>query len=260
MLTVYTSTFCRPDYVQLLADSLVATCQQDYRFVVFVQPGGLRRNWGNVHAVVEGTTAGYGAWRDIVPAMGSGESLILHDDCVPVLPFTAEMFAADHMVRPGGTTLQFHRGGNGPPRAAVDVFRVRPGQECPAGWGAFCEQAGTCQVESMCGGTFLHIDKGTIFSPAAAVNAGKRALVEQIAAALGFSAPDELTADELAQHPGRMSGPTYGLGDMVAAGLSAVGITKERAQRVASAVGVKDCGCAKRQEALNKLGRRLGIG
>lgn len=51
-----------------------------------------------------------------------------------------------------------------------------------------------------------------------------------------------------------------GLGDMVASGLAAVGITKERAQAVASAVGVKDCGCKKRQQALNELGRRIGIG
>lgn len=51
-----------------------------------------------------------------------------------------------------------------------------------------------------------------------------------------------------------------GLGDMVAAGLSAVGITKERVQRVANAVGIKDCGCAKRQQALTELGRKFGIG
>lgn len=50
-----------------------------------------------------------------------------------------------------------------------------------------------------------------------------------------------------------------GLGDMVASGLAAVGITKERAQAVASAVGVKDCGCAKRQAALNKLGEKLSL-
>lgn len=49
----------------------------------------------------------------------------------------------------------------------------------------------------------------------------------------------------------------HGLGDMVAAGLSAVGITPDR---VSAALGVKDCGCKKRQEALNALGRRLGIG
>jgi hypothetical protein len=48
-----------------------------------------------------------------------------------------------------------------------------------------------------------------------------------------------------------------GLGDMVAAGLSAVGITPER---VSAALGVKDCGCAKRQALLNEWGRKVGIG
>ena len=47
-----------------------------------------------------------------------------------------------------------------------------------------------------------------------------------------------------------------GLGDMVAAGLATVGITKER---VSKALG-RDCGCAKRQAALNEFGKRLGIG
>lgn len=50
-----------------------------------------------------------------------------------------------------------------------------------------------------------------------------------------------------------------GLGDMVASGLAAVGITKERAQAVANTVGVQDCGCGKRQAALNKLGEKLGL-
>jgi hypothetical protein len=48
-----------------------------------------------------------------------------------------------------------------------------------------------------------------------------------------------------------------GLGDMVAAGLEAIGITKAR---VAAAMGVTDCGCNKRQQQLNALGRWLGIG
>jgi hypothetical protein len=47
-----------------------------------------------------------------------------------------------------------------------------------------------------------------------------------------------------------------GLGDMVASGLSAIGITKERVSKLAGG----DCGCAKRQAALNELGRRMGIG
>jgi hypothetical protein len=48
-----------------------------------------------------------------------------------------------------------------------------------------------------------------------------------------------------------------GLGDLVASGLSAIGITPER---VSKALGVKDCGCKGRADALNALGRRLGIG
>lgn len=50
-----------------------------------------------------------------------------------------------------------------------------------------------------------------------------------------------------------------GLGDMVAAGLAAVGITKERVQAVANKVGIKDCGCKKRQAALNRAGEYLGL-
>ena len=46
------------------------------------------------------------------------------------------------------------------------------------------------------------------------------------------------------------------LGDMIASGLSAIGITKERV----SALAGGDCGCQKRQEALNELGRKIGIG
>lgn len=50
-----------------------------------------------------------------------------------------------------------------------------------------------------------------------------------------------------------------GLGDMIEMGLSSIGITKERVQRVANAVGIKDCGCGKRQAAANKLGTYLGM-
>lgn len=46
-----------------------------------------------------------------------------------------------------------------------------------------------------------------------------------------------------------------GLGDMVADGLAAVGITKER---VTKAVG-RDCGCSKRQAALNAIGEKIGL-
>lgn len=58
--------------------------------------------------------------------------------------------------------------------------------------------------------------------------------------------------------------PTYrrcqvdvsGLGDMVARGLAAVGITKERVEAVLGG----PCGCSGRQQKLNELGRMIGIG
>lgn len=68
---------------------------------------------------------------------------------------------------------------------------------------------------------------------------------------------DRIVVDEAhAAYPKTHKPRGAGLGDMVAAGLSAVGITPERV----SAVTGKPCGCKKRQEALNALGRRLGIG
>lgn len=47
-----------------------------------------------------------------------------------------------------------------------------------------------------------------------------------------------------------------GLGDLVKAGLSAVGITEER---VSKAIG-RPCGCGARVETLNRIGAKLGIG
>ena len=81
--------------------------------------------------------------------------------------------------------------------------------------------------------------------------------MEQVRPCIVSQDGDRITVDET--HPAYPRARP-GLGDMVAAGLSAVGITKERAQAVASAVGVKDCGCAKRQAAANRLGHKyLGL-
>jgi hypothetical protein len=52
-----------------------------------------------------------------------------------------------------------------------------------------------------------------------------------------------------------------GLGDMVSDFLSVFGITKRRVNSAAIAVGVSDCGCAARQQAMNEWGKKnLGIG
>jgi hypothetical protein len=77
--------------------------------------------------------------------------------------------------------------------------------------------------------------------------------LKQVRACIVSEDGDTITVDET--HPAYPRAKP-GLGDMVAAGLSAIGITKVRV----SAVVGHDCGCAKRQEALNELGRRVGIG
>jgi hypothetical protein len=93
----------------------------------------------------------------------------------------------------------------------------------------------------------------------------RRATLASVAAQRGYSGDSAaacITTDygdgwvEIdTEHPAYPRAKT-GLGDMVAAGLSAVGITKERVSKLAGG----DCGCHKRQEALNELGRKIGIG
>jgi hypothetical protein len=77
--------------------------------------------------------------------------------------------------------------------------------------------------------------------------------LDEVRACIVSQDGDRITVDET--HPAYPR-KKPGLGDMVAAGLSAVGITKERVSKILG----KQCGCAKRQEKLNELGRRLGIG
>lgn len=47
------------------------------------------------------------------------------------------------------------------------------------------------------------------------------------------------------------------LGDMIHAGLGAIGITPER---VAAALGLEDCGCEERRQLANELGHIIGFG
>lgn len=81
--------------------------------------------------------------------------------------------------------------------------------------------------------------------------------LEQVRPCIVSQDGDTITVDET--HPAYPH-KKPGLGDRVASALDAVGITKERVQAVASKVGVKDCGCAKRQQKWNEIGRKFGIG
>lgn len=260
MLNIYTNTFCRPDYVQVLADALALTVQEEYRFSVIVQPGGLRREWRNVAEVIDGTMTGYAAWRDTARFMNDNtRTVIVHDDCVPMLPWDSSIFQAPACTRRGGSTVQFYIGPAQPAIPMIVATRVMEAVHCPGRWSAgLCEAAANAYAETMFDGTFLHIDKGTLGSPSCGANQYKPALVEAICNELGIEKPDDLTPEELAIHPGKdiRSPRPMGLGDMVASGLSAVGITKERVSQIAG----RDCGCKKRQQALNELGKKFGIG
>jgi len=258
MLTVFTSTCCRPDYVQLLSWALRATATEPYRLVVVVHPGGLRRDWDGVDEVIDGKTAGYVAWREARP-MITGPSVIMHDDCVPVLPWGREIFPSPHCARVAGHTLYYHAG---PPQTATPAIlaaRVTDQADCPRGWSSdLCLAAVAAHAEQMLDGAFLHIDKGTIARPDCPANTAKPRLVKAICEFLGISLPEPLTAAEAAFHPGKFfpSMVRPGLGDLVKSGLSAVGITEER---VSKAIG-RPCGCGKRAAAMNQFGAKyLGM-
>lgn len=263
MLNIYTSTFCRPDYVQLLADAIAVTAREDYRFVVVVQPDGLRREWRNVHEVVDGRTRGYGSWRDATAMIGLGSrGLVIHDDCVPVLPWSSEMFGDQSVTRRGGHTIHYYHDGYRMPSPQIAATRVRETTDCADRWsGELCKAASDAYAEAMMDGTFLHIDKGTIGSLSCGANEHKPALVEAICNELGIERPEDLTRAEMASHPGKnIRSPRQvaasGLGDIVKAGLSAVGITEER---VSKAIG-RPCGCGKRAAAMNQFGAKyLGL-
>lgn len=77
--------------------------------------------------------------------------------------------------------------------------------------------------------------------------------LEAVRACIVSDEGDTITVDET--HPAYPRAKP-GLGDMVKAGLSAIGITEER---VSKAIG-RPCGCSQRAEALNELGRKIGIG
>lgn len=82
--------------------------------------------------------------------------------------------------------------------------------------------------------------------------------LDEVRACIASEDGDSITVDET--HPAYPRA-RHGLGDMIAAGLDAIGITKSRVQALASKVGIKDCGCSKRQRIANELGAKyLGIG
>lgn len=208
MLTVYTSTYCRPDYVQLLAYALQRTLIEPYRFIVVVHPNGLKREWYGVDEIIDGVTSGYEAWKEVLEIM-NGPSVIMHDDLVPVMPWSSASFSGSNVTRFSGQTLHYHANKIDTmrvnhPTPSIKAKRINTLADCPDKWSSkLCKAAVDSKVEVMLNGIFLHIDKGTIFNPKTGINTTKTHLVEAIAEYLGCDVPSPLQPEELLIHPGR---------------------------------------------------------
>lgn len=74
-----------------------------------------------------------------------------------------------------------------------------------------------------------------------------------------FSRGEFTSASVVARNFDPPAPPRPGLGDLATKVFSSVGITEARAQAVAKAVGLKDCGCNRRRAAMNRLGEKLGL-
>ena len=171
----------------------------------------------------------------VVRARMNSVGVFVESDIIPVVEWSPDDYPGTLRVLEGspgrgwfGMTIARGKG----PHELIPQRYIRNGG-CP-GWlpAELCAPALAANAKVV-GSHFLHLDKMSRPSPEAA-------------------AKNELL-DLLIK---RFGPPRLGLGDYVAAGLSAVGITPER---VSNALG-RPCGCKERQAALNELGRRIGIG
>lgn len=239
-MRIYTATNTRPDVATLWFKAMRATLQTPAVLVEAhaSEPTGCAdesvpiedHGFGNPLFVV----------RKVIPA--DGDRMFVEEDIIPVVPWSPDEYQGDLLF------LDAHRGAPWPaftvartrnafrPFGLVPQRFVRDGG-CPEWLPAELCQPALDANAKVVGSHFLHIDKVYRRLP-------------------GAEAKDRLIELLHGWFDGRTFERRRGLGDMVAAGLSAIGVTKERV----SAVLGKPCACGQRQAALNELGRRIGIG
>jgi len=168
--------------------------------------------------------------------------MFLEEDMIPVRPWSVDDYPGRLVAAQGNDAgqpwpaLTIKRAEGEPATSIVPQRFVRDGG-CPDWLPAeLCEPALRANAKVL-GAHFLHLDK--MYRTNVPEAAEKNALLELLR---------ERYADAPPARPG--------LGDMVSAGLAAVGITPER---VSKALG-RPCGCKERAAKLNELGKRLGIG
>jgi len=239
-VNVYTATERRPEIAEVWCSAVRSTLMNPHRTVVAYQlaePSACDSAMG-IHQA--GAAAGPWVIRTLLPTQGV--RLYLEEDVMPVRPWSLDDYPGEQLYAEGSPGNPWHafylaRGRRGAAISLVPQRFVRDGG-CPDWLPAdLCEPALRANAKVL-GQHFLHLDK--MYRPEVPEAAAKNELLELLR---------KRFADAPPANPG--------LGDMVSAGLSAIGITPER---VSKALGVKDCGCKKRQQQLNDLGRRIGIG
>lgn len=170
--------------------------------------------------------------------------MFLEEDMVPVVPWSVDDYQGKLVAVQGNDSgqpwpaLTIKRNEGSPDTAIIPQRFIRDGG-CPE-WlpQELCEPAIAANVKVI-GNHFVHLDK--MYRTDVPEMEQKNALLQILRQRFGLPPYQPKQA---------------GLGDIVASGLSAVGITKERVSKL---IG-KPCGCKKRQDALNEFGKKFGIG
>lgn len=237
-MNILTATNGRPEVASVWCAAVSATLSTKHTATVLYR--GRKPDCVCLTREVQHISAGVGM---LVDRYAEGPvRMFLEEDMIPVRPWSVDDYPGRLVAAQGNRhgqpwpALTIKRDAGEPATSIVPQRFVRDGG-CPD-WlpGELCEPALRANAKVL-GRHFLHLDK--MYRSGVPEAAEKNALLELLR---------ERYADALPARPG--------LGDMVSAGLAAVGITPELVSKVLG----RPCGCKERAAKLNSLGRRLGIG
>jgi hypothetical protein len=240
-MNIFTATDWRPELAEVWCAAVSATLDTPHHATVLWHSNEPSCACDKKYIAATGANVSLMVMRHQSPLVGV--RMFLEEDMIPVRPWSVDDYPGRLVAAQGNAhgqpwpALTIMRDAGEPATAIVPQRFVRDGG-CPDWLPAdLCEPALRANAKVL-GQHFLHLDK--MYRPEVPEAAAKDELLELLRLRFADARPAK-----------------RGLGDMVAAGLSAVGITPER---VSAALGVKDCGCKQRQQKLTELGRRLGIG
>jgi hypothetical protein len=240
-MIIFTATDWRPELAEVWCAAVSATLSTPHQATVLWHSKEPSCECDKKFIAVSGANVSIMVMRLQSPL--AGVRMFLEEDMIPVRPWSVDDYPGRLVAAQGNThgqpwpALTIMRDAGQPATTIVPQRFVRDGG-CPDWLPAdLCEPAIRANAKVL-GNHFLHLDK--MYRADVPEAAAKNELLDLLRLRFADAKPAK-----------------RGLGDIVSAGLSAIGITPER---VSKALGVKDCGCKGRAEALNALGRRLGIG